>query len=198
MRLSVLLLLCTIILCAFGVIRSPLLRIGISSFRVAILALLLMIANNYYVSLTSEIGFNPASILLLVAGGFVYLGGELKILPAFIFSIVAGILMAWLNRLINAGSISVSEPGLLLALCAMPFAFFFAPDGPELLAVPVLAPVIMAIANMGLEFLAYGYGVLNIGEPIAFDTQVAGVVLCAAVGMVRAKVKGRKRERANA
>lgn len=193
MRLSVLLLLCTIILCVFGVVKSPVGRIGLSSLRVAVLALLLIIANNYYINITAEIGFNPASILLLVAGGFVYLGGELKIIPAFICSIIAGIAMTWLNRLINAGSINVTEPGLLLALCTLPFALFFSPEGPELLAVPALAPVVMAVVNMGLEFLTYGYGVINIGEPIAFDAQVAGVVLCAVVGMIKSKVRDPKR-----
>lgn len=179
MHLSAILLICLCILCLTRAIEAPLHRLGLSVFYVGLLSIVLLIASYYTLRPLTEFSINPAALLLVFFVG-IYAGKRLdtlRILQAFAGALFAGLLMLLLSRLITAERLNLWEPGLFLGLCMVPFGWLLRREPAAALFCAALAPLILSLLEAALDLYAFGYTILVFGAPLAFDAQIAGIML---------------------
>lgn len=162
-----------------GAVQTPLKRLELSGGHVALLCVLLLIANNFVLRPIAEFSINPAALLLIILVG-VYAGKRLdtlQILQAFVGALFAGLLMLALSRMHAAGRVTLPEPGLFLGVCALPFVLLLRRAPAAALFCASLAPLMLSLLEAALDLYAFGYTILAFGSPLSFDAQIAGVLL---------------------
>ncbi len=178
MHLGVVLLLCLFILCVSGAARRPLNTMELKDSSWAALSLLLLAANAFEVRPVFEFSLNPASLLLLIAAGACTrscTGG--KLLQAIALAAPASLCMLLITRQYVSAAMAVTEPGLLLALICVIFLLPLRSTPQAALFGAALAPFLLGFWEAGLDLYAFGYAIVEIGSPVAFDAQVAGMFL---------------------
>ncbi len=175
MQLSVVLLLCFMILCLSGAAQGLCKAWGMRWWTLLLCCAALLFCNAFCTTVLPELIINPACVLLMALPGTIAVArGQGKTLwAAFGLSLLGGLGMLLMKRL----NLSFFEPGLLLGLiglvCSLP-----------LLRAPYsalfcigLSPLCMALWGGGLELYAFGYTIVTLGSPLAFDAQVSGAAL---------------------
>lgn len=178
MHLSVVLLLCLFILCVSGAARRPLKTLELKDSSWAALSLLLLAANALTVRPVFEFILNPASLLLLIAASACTRscsGG--KLMQAIALAAPASMCMLLITRQYVSAALAVTEPGLLLALISVIFLLPLRATPQAALFGAALAPFLLGFWEAGLDLYAFGYAIVELGSPIAFDAQVAGMFL---------------------
>lgn len=179
MRLSVVLICCLFILCVTRAIEKPLLRLGHNAESWAALTLLLLALNAITFRPMVELSINPASILLCIVTAAVALkcAGFSCLAQAVALAVPSGLCMLAVSRLMASGFINLAEPGLVLALCSVVFMLGLRHSPAAALFGVALAPVLLAVFEAGLDLYAFGYAVIQLGAPLAFDAQLAGLFI---------------------
>lgn len=195
MRLGVVLMCCLFILCFTRAAEKPLLRLGHTCASWAAISLMLLALNAFTLRPLVELSINPASILLCVLTALAAMksSGFLSLLKALALAVPAGLLMLAISRLMASGYINLAEPGLVLALCGTVFMAMLRQSPAAALFGVSLAPLLLAVFEAALDLYAFGYTVMLLGTPVAFDAQVAGLFL---TGMLFAFVLYRGERRA--
>ncbi len=178
MHLSVVLLICLFILCVTGAARRPLKNLELKDSSWAALSLLLLAANAFHIRPVLEFSLNPAAVLLLIAAGACTrscTGG--KLLQAIALAAPASMCMLLITRQYVSAAIDLPEPGLVLALICVIFLLPLRSTPQAALFGASLAPFLLGFWEAGLDLYAFGYAIVEIGSPTAFDAQVASMVL---------------------
>jgi|GEM_PF-6674010 len=182
MRLSVVLLWCLFMLCISGAAYRPLFALTLRDSSCAALSLLLLAANAFTVAPVTELSVNPAAVLLLVAAGVSTRSCSAgKLLFAILLALPSSLCMLLLLRFYVGSIAGFPEPGLLAALIGVLFALPLWRSPSAALFEAALAPFLLGLLEAGLDLYSFGYAVVTIGDPVAFDAQIAGVFLAGLV-----------------
>ena len=190
MHLSVVLLLCLFILCVSGAARRPLMHLELRDSSWAALSLLLLAANAFKIRPVFEFSLNPASLLLLIAAGACTrscTGG--KLIQAIALAAPASLCMLLVTRQYVSIAWNLAEPGLVLALICVVFLLPIRSTPQAALFGAALAPFLLGFWEAGLDLYAFGYAIVDIGSPVAFDAQVTGMFI---LGLLLSLPKRRK------
>ncbi len=190
MYLSVVLLLCLFILCVSGAARRPLKALQLKDSSWAALSLLLLAANAFKIRPVFEFVLNPASLLLLIAASACTrscTGG--KLMQAIALAAPASLCMLLITRMYVSAAWDIPEPGLALALICVVFLLPLRSTPQAALFGAALAPFLLGFWEAGLDLYAFGYAIVEIGSPVAFDAQVSGMFL---LGLLLSLPKRRK------
>ncbi len=193
MHLSVVLLLCLFILCITGAAKKTLAALDTKDSSWAALSLMLIAANAFPIQLVSEFSINPASLLLLIAAGACTrscTGG--KLLQAIALAAPASLCMLLITRQYVSGAVDLPEPGVILALISIAFLLPLRATPQAALFGAALAPFLLGFWEGGLDLYAFGYAIVTIGSPVAFDAQVMGMFLLAVLLALPRKRKAKE------
>lgn len=193
MHLSVVLLLCLFILCITGAAKKTLAALDCKDSSWAALSLMLIAANALPIQLATEFSINPASLLLLIAAGACTrscTGG--KLLQAIALAAPASLCMLLVTRQYVSGAVGLPEPGIVLALISVVFLLPLRATPQAALFGAALAPFLLGFWEGGLDLYAFGYAIVTIGSPIAFDAQVMSMFLLAVLLALPRKRKAKE------
>lgn len=177
--LGVILLWCLFILCitraSEGTFRALHMQVGGG----AALSLLLLAANACVVELYAELTVNPASLLICACIGVSALRHDrpTRMIQATALAVLASVLMTALHYLHLSERTHLTEPGLFIALCGIPFALLLYKTPGAALFLTVLSPVFMNLLEACMDLYSFGYAAVRLGSQAAFDAQIAGMML---------------------
>lgn len=178
MELSVVLLVCTIVLCITQVLETPLGILGIQRHTCILLCAALLLMNCFSIPIWQEFILHPVSLALtLFLVIIAFRAPQKKIL----LSSLAALFTAGMALAVRLYLPISFEPGLWMgALCIgtalllrrMPFSALYA---------AALMPLLHACLFGGYEYLTYGYTIIDLSAAEYFDAQIVGL-LC--TGMI--------------
>lgn len=167
---------CFFILSVSRTIEKPAKRLHVPLGGVAALSLLVSAAYAFNIKLMPEISINLGAVILCAfCFWFSFRSSKyLRTLLAVLYSLLAGVFMTLFWRL---GGDAWFEPGVFMALCALPAFYLLRAYPAAALLSAALSPLIYNLLDMGIELKSYGYAILQLGKDEAFDAQIAGLLL---------------------